>query len=86
MRERLETMSDYPRLKNEKTEIQGQLRLLKKQLEEVQEEKQILQAGEAWLLFRNTSRESVQAALYCQVSHERIIKSGISILKYDVCY
>lgn len=81
MRERLETMSDYPSLKNEKTEIQGQLRLLKKQLEEAQEEKQILQAGEAWLLFRNTSQESVQAAVYYQVSHEiKIIKSGISAL------
>lgn len=49
-------MNDYPSLKKEKTEIQGQLRLLKKQLEEAQEEKQILQAGEALLLFQNTSR------------------------------
>ncbi|XP_071395070.1 centriole and centriolar satellite protein ofd1 isoform X2 [Centroberyx affinis] len=44
LRERLETMSDYPSLKREKVELQGQLRLLKKQLEEAQEENRLLHA------------------------------------------
>ncbi|XP_070770796.1 centriole and centriolar satellite protein ofd1 [Enoplosus armatus] len=44
LRERLETMSDYPSLKREKAELQGQLRLLKKQLEEAQEENRLLHA------------------------------------------
>ncbi|XP_044073720.1 oral-facial-digital syndrome 1 protein homolog [Siniperca chuatsi] len=44
LRERLETMSDYPILKREKAELQGQLRLLKKQLEESQEENRLLHA------------------------------------------
>uniref|UniRef100_A0A8D0CNS8 OFD1 centriole and centriolar satellite protein n=1 Tax=Sander lucioperca TaxID=283035 RepID=A0A8D0CNS8_SANLU len=44
LRERLETMSDYPSLKREKAELQGQLRLLKKQLEETQEENRLLHA------------------------------------------
>ncbi|KAG9349297.1 hypothetical protein JZ751_027740 [Albula glossodonta] len=38
LKERLETMSDYPTLKRERVELQAQLRLLKKQLDEVQEE------------------------------------------------
>lgn len=46
LREKLETMSDYPSLKREKVELQGQLRLLKKQLEEAQEENRFLRAGE----------------------------------------
>lgn len=58
LRERLETMSDYPGLKREKAELQGQLRLLKKQLEEAQEENRLLHAGEDWLLFPSTSQES----------------------------
>lgn len=58
LRERLEAMSDYPNLKREKTELQGQLRLLKKQLEEAQEETRLLHAGEDWLLFPSTSKES----------------------------
>ncbi|KAM7380462.1 hypothetical protein PAMP_003755 [Pampus punctatissimus] len=44
LRERLETMSDYPSLKREKAELQGQLRLLKRQLEEAQEENRLLHA------------------------------------------
>lgn len=44
LRERLETMSDYPCLKREKAELQGQLRLLKRQLEEAQEENRLLHA------------------------------------------
>ncbi|KAM3862007.1 centriole and centriolar satellite protein ofd1 [Diretmus argenteus] len=44
LKERLETMNDYPSLKREKVELQGQLRLLKKQLEEAQEENQLLRA------------------------------------------
>ncbi|XP_062420914.1 centriole and centriolar satellite protein ofd1 isoform X3 [Pungitius pungitius] len=44
LRERLETMSDYPSLKGEKAELQGQQRLLKKQLEEAQEENRLLHA------------------------------------------
>lgn len=46
LKERLETMSDYPSLKREKAELQGQLRLLKKQLEEAQEDNRLLHAGE----------------------------------------
>lgn len=46
LRERLETMTDYPSLKKEKTDLQGQLGLLKKQLEEAQEENRLLRAGE----------------------------------------
>ncbi|KAI1899280.1 hypothetical protein AGOR_G00060180 [Albula goreensis] len=38
LKERLETMSDYPTLKRERVELQAQLRLLKKQLDEAQEE------------------------------------------------
>ncbi|CAK6953986.1 centriole and centriolar satellite protein ofd1 [Scomber scombrus] len=44
LRERLETMSDYPCLKREKAELQGQLRLLKRQFEEAQEENRLLHA------------------------------------------
>ncbi|XP_008273863.1 centriole and centriolar satellite protein ofd1 [Stegastes partitus] len=44
LRERLETMNDYPSLKREKAELQGQLQLLKKQLEEAREENQLLHA------------------------------------------
>uniref|UniRef100_A0AAX7UJG3 LisH domain-containing protein n=1 Tax=Astatotilapia calliptera TaxID=8154 RepID=A0AAX7UJG3_ASTCA len=44
LRERMESMSDYPRLTKEKAELQGQLQLLKKQLEEAQEEKRLLHA------------------------------------------
>uniref|UniRef100_A0A4W5KHZ3 OFD1 centriole and centriolar satellite protein n=1 Tax=Hucho hucho TaxID=62062 RepID=A0A4W5KHZ3_9TELE len=44
LRERLETMNDYPTLRRERVEQQAQLRLLKKQLEEAQEENQHLQA------------------------------------------
>ncbi len=51
-------MSDYPSLKREKAELQGQLRLLKKQLEEAQEENRLLHAGEDWLLFPRASQKS----------------------------
>lgn len=44
LRERMETMSDYPNLRREKVELQAQLRLLKKQLEEAQGENQFLRA------------------------------------------
>ncbi|XP_058469178.1 centriole and centriolar satellite protein ofd1 isoform X2 [Solea solea] len=40
----LETMSDYTSLKREKAELQGQLRLLKKQLDEAREENRLLYA------------------------------------------
>uniref|UniRef100_A0A3B5MM59 Uncharacterized protein n=1 Tax=Xiphophorus couchianus TaxID=32473 RepID=A0A3B5MM59_9TELE len=46
LKERLESTSDYSRLKLEKTELLGQLQLLKKQLEEAQGENQRLRAGE----------------------------------------
>lgn len=45
LRERLESVSDFPDLKREKIELLGQLRLLKKQLEEAQEENRLLHAG-----------------------------------------
>lgn len=38
-------MSNYSCLKREKSELQGQLRLLKTQLEEAQEENRFLHAG-----------------------------------------
>uniref|UniRef100_A0A3Q3X657 Uncharacterized protein n=1 Tax=Mola mola TaxID=94237 RepID=A0A3Q3X657_MOLML len=44
LRERLESVSDFPDLKREKIELLGQLRLLKKQLEEAQEENRLLHA------------------------------------------
>lgn len=44
-------MSDYPSLKREKAQLQGQVRLLKTQLEEAQEENRLLHAGEGRLLF-----------------------------------
>ncbi|XP_047456772.1 oral-facial-digital syndrome 1 protein homolog isoform X2 [Mugil cephalus] len=47
LRERLETMSDYPSLKRDKAELQGQLQLLKKQLEDAQEESRLLRADMA---------------------------------------
>ncbi|MEQ2272620.1 hypothetical protein XENORESO_003636 [Xenotaenia resolanae] len=46
LKERLESTSDYPGLKREKAELLGQLQLLKKQLQESQEENQRLRAGE----------------------------------------
>lgn len=49
LRERLESMSDYPTLRREKAEQQGQMQLLKKQLEEAQDENRHLQAGGEWL-------------------------------------
>ncbi|XP_061579392.1 centriole and centriolar satellite protein ofd1 isoform X2 [Cololabis saira] len=42
--ERLESTSDYPSLRREKAELQGQMQLLKKQLEEAQEENRHLHA------------------------------------------
>ncbi|XP_072253050.1 centriole and centriolar satellite protein ofd1 [Leuresthes tenuis] len=42
--ERLESTRDYPSLRREKSELQGQLRLLQKQLEEAQEESRRLRA------------------------------------------
>lgn len=59
LRERLETMSDYSSVRKEKTELQGQLRLLGAQLEEAREENQILRAGEALTCFQTTSQEEV---------------------------
>lgn len=44
LKEKLETMSDYTSLKTERAELQGQLRLLKKQLEEALEENNCLRA------------------------------------------
>ncbi|XP_077392488.1 centriole and centriolar satellite protein ofd1 isoform X2 [Festucalex cinctus] len=44
LRERLESMNDFPSLKEDNTHLQGQVKLLKKQLEEAQEEKRRLQA------------------------------------------
>ncbi|XP_070832873.1 centriole and centriolar satellite protein ofd1 [Chaetodon trifascialis] len=44
LKERLESVSDYPSLKAEKADLQGQLRLLKRQLEETQEENRLLRA------------------------------------------
>ncbi|KAL4635729.1 oral-facial-digital syndrome 1 protein [Arapaima gigas] len=43
LKERLETMSEYPNLKMEKVELQAQLRLIRRQLEEAQEENRQLQ-------------------------------------------
>lgn len=64
LRERLEAVSDYPSLRKEKTELQGQLRLLKTQLEEAREENAILQAGEALTQFQSFSQETEKTALY----------------------
>lgn len=64
LRERLEAVSDYPSLRKDKTELQGQLRLLKTQLEEAREENAILQAGEALTQFQSFSQESEKTALY----------------------
>ncbi|CAN9497697.1 unnamed protein product [Ophioblennius macclurei] len=44
LKERLETTSDYSNLKVERAELQGQLQLLRKQLEEAQEENRFLRA------------------------------------------
>lgn len=52
-------MSDYSSVRKEKTELQGQLRLLGAQLEEAREENQILRAGEALTRFQTTSQEEV---------------------------
>lgn len=46
MKERLETMSDYPSLKREKTELEGKLHVLKNELEQAQEEAFLLRGGE----------------------------------------
>lgn len=46
LRERLESMSDFPSLKEETARLQGQVKLLKKQLEEAQEENGHLRAGQ----------------------------------------
>lgn len=54
LRERLESTGDYPSLKRDKVELQGQLQLLKKQLEEAQEENRQLRAGEEQLLVTQT--------------------------------
>lgn len=59
LRERLESVSDYPSVRKEKTELQGQLRLLKAQLEEARDENRILQAGEALMRSQSTSQEEV---------------------------
>lgn len=64
LKERLESVSDYPSLKREKAELQGQQRLLKKQLEEAQEENRLLHAGEDQLLSLSTSQESKHAAIF----------------------
>lgn len=63
LRERMESMSDYPRLTKEKAELQGQLQLLKKQLEEAQEEKRLLHAGREWRLLSSVYQESVPIQL-----------------------
>ncbi|XP_061547233.1 centriole and centriolar satellite protein ofd1 isoform X1 [Phycodurus eques] len=44
LRERLENMSDFPNLKEDNARLQGQVKLLKKQLEEAQEENRHLSA------------------------------------------
>ncbi|KAM3608348.1 uncharacterized protein V6R79_023572 [Siganus canaliculatus] len=44
LRERLEDVSDYPSVKRDKAELQAQLQLLKRQLEEALEENQLLHA------------------------------------------
>lgn len=63
----MESMSDYPRLTKEKAELQGQLQLLKKQLEEAQEEKRLLHAGREWWLLSSVYQESVPI----QLKHEK---------------
>lgn len=45
LKERLETMSDYSDLERDKTELKGQVHLLKNQLLEAQEEVRLLRAG-----------------------------------------
>lgn len=64
LRERLETVSDYPSMRKEKMELQAKLRLLKVQLEEAREENQILQVGEALTLVQRPSQVSEKTALY----------------------
>uniref|UniRef100_A0A8C9SIN5 Uncharacterized protein n=1 Tax=Scleropages formosus TaxID=113540 RepID=A0A8C9SIN5_SCLFO len=46
LKERLEAMSEYPALKTEKVELQAQLRLVRRRLEEALEENRQLRAGE----------------------------------------
>uniref|UniRef100_A0A3Q3D519 Uncharacterized protein n=1 Tax=Hippocampus comes TaxID=109280 RepID=A0A3Q3D519_HIPCM len=46
LRERLESMSDFPNLKEETARLQGQVKLLQKQLVEAQEENGHLRAGQ----------------------------------------
>lgn len=72
LKERLEAVSDYPSVRKEKTELQGQLRLLKTQLEEAKEENRILQTGEALTRFPEPQR-CVRTALYWPVSHEKVV-------------
>lgn len=50
LKERLETMGDYSSLERDKTELNGQVHLLKNQLLEAQEEVRLLRAGEGCLL------------------------------------
>lgn len=52
LKERLETMSDYSDLERDKTELKGQVHLLKNQLLEAQEEVRLLSAGLDRLLSR----------------------------------
>lgn len=45
LKERLETISDYSDLERDKTELKGQVHLLKNQLLQAQEEVRLLRAG-----------------------------------------
>lgn len=49
LKEKLDTMSDYTSLKSERVELQGQLRLLGKQLQEALEENRHLHSGKTHL-------------------------------------
>lgn len=49
LRERLESMSDYTAQRRERVELQAEVRLLKQQVEEAQEDSQHLRQGETRL-------------------------------------
>lgn len=63
LQERLETMSDYTTLKKERAELHGQTRLLRKQLDEAQEENRLLHTGEEQLQFHLISNRRKR---FCQ--------------------
>ncbi|XP_055016255.1 centriole and centriolar satellite protein ofd1-like [Boleophthalmus pectinirostris] len=85
LKEKLETMNDYTSLKSERVELQGQLRLLGKQLEEALEENSHLradlqriqsarrQAEEDW----DKQKQVLQAQLQSEVEHSAQLRAHL---------